>query len=85
MRIKGIREEMLFLVGVRIGLGTGFDKRLRHDTMFHGETVFAVVHQADSIISLGKIGPLMAADLEFRQIPAGILMDLSCEVTNWIS
>ena len=41
MRIKGIREEMLFLVSMRIGLSTGFDKRLRHDTMFHGETVFA--------------------------------------------
>ena len=82
MRIKGISEEMLFLVGVRVGLGTGLDEGLGHDTMFHGETVFAVVHQADSIISFGKVSPLMAADLEFRQIPAGILMDLSCEVTK---
>ena len=41
-----------------------------------------VYKRQDSIISFGKVGPLMAADLEFRQIPAGILMDLSCEVTK---
>ncbi len=73
---------MLFLIGLRIRLNTGFDQSQGDIAVLHGMTVFTIIEQTDAVMPLGHIHPFLSAALKPRFIPARVLMCLARQIAK---
>ena len=71
---QAVSEVMLPLVGVGVGIGRASQQGQTHDVIVYIVTILAVVEQADAVVTLAQVNPLMGYRLETRPVPGCIAM-----------
>src|SRR5215207_7618969 len=74
MWIQAIFESVFTYVSHGVRQGGGTQQSDPHHVVVNIMSIFAVVQEADAIVSFAQIHPLMGAGLEARPIPACIAM-----------
>src|SRR5690242_18818231 len=72
---------MFPLVCLWIGRGGTAQEAEAHDIVTNIMTVFAVVEQADAVIALAQVHPLLRARLEARPVPACVVVGGTLHIT----
>ncbi len=79
---QGIGEGMHLHIGVGVGLHAALDEGEANDAVPHRVAILAVVEEADTIVALGEVHPLLAAALEPGLVPGGVGVDLPGHVAK---
>src|SRR5699024_7419155 len=74
--VEGIGEGVHLHVGVGVGLDAALEERQADDAVFDAVAVLAVVEQADAVVTLGEVHPLLGAALKAGLVPGGVGVDL---------
>lgn len=70
VRHDGPSDVVTAHVGMCVGGFRGTEKRQTHQVAAGGEAVFGVVEDGDAVAGFGEVGEFVAADFEFRHVPA---------------
>ena len=80
VRVKRVGETVLFLVGLRIGVERAAQQRQRDHFAEGLVAVFAVVQQAQAVVGLRDIHPLVRRHLEFRFLEGVVAVATALDV-----
>ena len=82
MGIEGIGKGMHLHVSVGVRLHAALDEGQADDAVLDAVAVLAVVEEADAVVALGEVHPLLGTALKACLVPGGVGVDLSGDVAE---